>query len=406
MHVLILGARAPACLEWARAAIAAGWQVTVADSLRWPMTRFSKAGQDYVRLPEPRNNTSEWINAIQQCVIEKKIDWIIPTCEEVFYLAWGAEKLKPYCQIFTSDFTLLNQLHHKGQFAEITQQWNLQAPKSFVINDKKYLAEFLKKSKDYVFKPAYSRFATNTLIRPDAEKLNQLEPTSEAPWIAQEFIAGKEHCSFSLIQQGEVIAHACYHPKYRVGKGSGIYFEVTYPPEILEFIKQFAQTTRYTGQVGFDFIESADGKFYVLECNPRATSGVHLFNDQPEALTKLFAQDPLPASPLPGGGVFVPSPGKGRVREGSVFQPTNKPRMSSMAMILFAMIKQGWKKQFWKDYFSAEDVISHAGEYKPHYAQLLCLAEMCTRALSRRKGLLAAVTSDIEWDGQTMSALD
>jgi glutathione synthase/RimK-type ligase-like ATP-grasp enzyme len=388
MHVLILGARAPACLEWARAATSAGWQVTVADSLRWPMTRFSKAGKDYLRLPEPRHNTSEWINAIQQCVIEKKIDWIIPTCEEVFYLAWGAEKLKPYCQLFISDFTLLNQLHHKGQFAGMTQQWNLQAPKSFVIKDKEQLARFSTKSKDYVFKPAYSRFATNTLIRPDAEKLNQLEPTSEAPWIAQEFIAGKEHCSFSLIQQGEVIAHACYHPKYRVGKGSGIYFEVTYPPEILEFIKQFAQTTRYTGQVGFDFIESADGKFYVLECNPRATSGVHLFNDQPEALTKFFTQAPLPAS--------------GR----SVFHPTNKPRMSSMAMILFAMIKQGWKKQFWKDYFSAEDVISHAGEYKPHYAQLLCLAEMCARALSRRKGLLAAVTSDIEWDGQTISALD
>jgi glutathione synthase/RimK-type ligase-like ATP-grasp enzyme len=395
MNVLILGARAPAALEWARAAATAGWQVTVADSLRWPMTRFSKAGQDYVRLPEPRNNTSDWINAIQQLVIKKKVDWIIPTCEEVFYLAWCAEKLKPFCQIFTSDFSLLNQLHHKGQFAEMTQQWNLQAPKSFVIKDKKQLAAFSEKSTDYVFKPAYSRFATNTLISPSSEKLNQLEPTNEAPWIAQEFIAGKEHCSFSLIQQGEVIAHACYHPKYRVGKGSGIYFEVTYPLEILEFIKQFAQTTQYTGQVGFDFIESTDGKFYVLECNPRATSGVHLFNNQPEALTKLFVQDPSLTLPLPGEGTKTPP--------GAAFHPSNKPRMSSMAMILFAMIKQGWKKQFWKDYSSAEDVISHAGEYKPHYAQLLCLAEMCTRALGRRKGLLAAVTSDIEWDGQSIS---
>src|SRR5690606_30743351 len=33
MHVLILGARAPACLEWARACAASGHQVTVADSL-------------------------------------------------------------------------------------------------------------------------------------------------------------------------------------------------------------------------------------------------------------------------------------------------------------------------------------------------------------------------------------
>ena len=386
MHLLVLGARAPACLEWARAATAADWQVTVADSVRWPMTRFSKAGKNYLRLPEPRHNTSEWINTIQRLVVEKKIDWIIPTCEEVFYLAWGAEKLKPYCKIFISDFTLLNQLHHKGQFAEMTQRWNLQAPKSFVINDKEHMAEFSKNSTDYVFKPAYSRFATNTLIKPEAEKLNQLEPTQQAPWIAQEFIAGKEHCSFSIIQQGQVIAHGCYHPKYRVGKGSGIYFEVTSPPEILEFIKQFAQTTEYTGQIGFDFIESKSGKFYVLECNPRATSGVHLFNDQPEALTKIFEKVSVDVS------------------EGlTVFKPTSKPRMSSMAMIFFAMIKQGRKKQFWKDFYSAEDVISHSGEHKPHYAQLLCLVEMCARALSRRKGLLAAVTSDIEWDGQSIN---
>ena len=38
MRVLILGARAPACLEWARAFSQAGWTVTVADSLAQPLS--------------------------------------------------------------------------------------------------------------------------------------------------------------------------------------------------------------------------------------------------------------------------------------------------------------------------------------------------------------------------------
>ena len=52
MRVLILGARAPACLEWARAFEHAGWKVTVADSLAHPLSRFSRAAERFVRLPE------------------------------------------------------------------------------------------------------------------------------------------------------------------------------------------------------------------------------------------------------------------------------------------------------------------------------------------------------------------
>jgi hypothetical protein len=430
MHALILGARAPACLEWTRALQHEQWQVSTADSLRWPLSRFSEAGKNYYRLPEPRQNPQAWIDALKKLVSEKKIDWIIPTCEEVFYLAWGSEQLRDYCNIFTSDFALLQQLHHKFDFAKLTQNFNLTAPESFLVRNPYELKTIFREDGDWIVKPAFSRFATHTYIKPTASDLNNILPTANHPWVVQQFIAGKEHCSYSLVKQGQVMSHAVYHPKYRVGKGSGIYFEVTQPTEILEFVKSFAFKTRFTGQLAFDFMEDKNGKFFVLECNPRATSGIHLFNDQPRALTEIFKRaplpeveehDPLPASPLPGGGVLlptscrvksVPSPGKGRVRVGSsffndtIFQPTTHSRMSSMAMMLFALHKQGWKKSFWQDFKNAQDVISHSGEHKPHYAQLLCLLEMCGRAVKQRKGLLAAVTADIEWDGQELRGTD
>jgi hypothetical protein len=90
----------------------------------------------------------------------------------------------------------------------------------------------------------------------------------------------------------------------------------------------------------------------------------------------------------------------------SVVYPSCNPRMSSMGMLLFAATKQGWKKAFWQDYKSAQDIITHQGEYKPHYAQLLGLVEMTIRVLQKRCSLLAAVTADIEWDGQPMGMED
>lgn len=384
MHALILGARAPACLEWARALTAEQWQVSVADSLRWPLTKFSTAGKNYWQLPEPRENPARWIQSLKELVQQQNIDWIIPTCEEVFYLAWGAAGLAPHCQVFTSDFDLLARLHHKGLFAQLTQDWSVCAPATHIISSADELNRFAANSERYVFKPAFSRFATQTLLKPTQRQIQLIKPSAQSPWVAQEFIEGKEHCSFSLINNGKLVAHSCYHPRYRVGRGSGIYFEVTQPPAIEEFLQTFARTTGYNGQVGFDFIEDAQGHIFVLECNPRATSGIHLFNDNPAALLNGL------------------SPKAQATEHQTVFYPRTQPRMSAMGMLIFAAAKQGWKKSFWQDYRRAQDIITHNGEYRPHYAQLLGLVEMALRVAQKRCGLLAAVTADIEWDGQPL----
>lgn len=87
---MILGARAPACLEWARAFAGAGWHVTVADSLSWPLARSSRSAHAFLRLPEPRRDVNAWIKALLKAIQAEKIDLVLPTCEEVFIwrMAW------------------------------------------------------------------------------------------------------------------------------------------------------------------------------------------------------------------------------------------------------------------------------------------------------------------------------
>lgn len=381
MHVLILGARAPACLEWARVFDAAGWRVTVADSLAWPLARASRAAHGFLRLPEPRRSPARWTEAIAQAVRREGITLVLPTCEEAFYLSHGRDRIP--CRVFTSGFALMHRLHHKGWFAEMTRGWPVQAPTTVLLRSPADLAPLRAASRDWVFKPAYSRFATQTLIRPAPPRLDAVRPTEAQPWVAQRFVAGREHCSYSLLVDGRVTAHACYHPRYRVGRGSGIWFEPTDPAPVRALVERLGAETGYTGQLAFDVIEAADGRCHVLECNPRATSGVHLLGGRPEALVAALL-------------------GEGGEGGTAVLGGDGAPRAVALAMLLFAAPRHGLTRRFWRDYAAAADVVTRPGDRAPLPAQWLGLAEVTGRALARGIGLLPAATADIEWDGQPM----
>jgi len=378
---LILGARAPACLEWARAFSQAGWTVTVADSLAQPLSRFSRAAEHFVRLPEPRHDPDAWIEALAGVIRQQAIDLLLPTCEEVFYLAHGLERLRPLCRVFTSYFELLHRLHHKGDFAAMTQGWDVAAPPTRALYDLAAVQALAAEHDALVFKPAYSRFASQTLIRPSPAQLAKVRPSAEAPWVAQQFVPGQEYCSFSVLVDGQLRAHSSYQPRYRVGRGSGIYFHSCAPAPIRAFLEQFGRATGYTGQVGFDFIEDRQGRFHVLECNPRATSGVHLFDDQRVQLVAALGNE-----------------------ADAALEATLEPRMIALAMLLLVAPQRALSRTFWHDYQQARDVIVQDGDRGPLTAQLLSLSEIIGRALTRRCGLLAASTADIEWNGQPLGA--
>lgn len=378
MHVLILGARAPAALEWMRAFHAAGWQVTAADSLNWPIGRTSQMAQHYLRLPQPRGNCAAWIDTLSRESELRAIDLILPTCEEVFYLGQALDRLP--CRAITVPAPLLNQLHHKYRFACFSKKLSIKTPESHLLRNAGEVRRFASSAADWVFKPAYSRFAEQVLVRPTAAQLVTIHPSNSQPWVAQRFVAGREHCSYSILCCGRLAAHACYQPRYRFGAGAGIWFAPTNPAPIRKFVESFGQATGYNGQVAFDFIETAEGHFAVLECNPRATSGVHLFDDQPAQLVAALLGE----------------------QQETVLQPTQHPRMLALAMLLFCAPRLGWHRSFWCDIVAARDVIVRPGDWRPLLSQPLSLLEIACRALRWRCGMRTASTADIAWNGEGM----
>jgi hypothetical protein len=107
-----------------------------------------------------------------------------------------------------------------------------------------------------------------------------------------------------------------------------------------------------------------------------------LFADQPAALVAALLGD----------------------QPGEVLLPSAKLRMGGLAMLLFAAPRHLADRDFWRAFAAARDIVIRPDDWPPLLAQIPALLEIIGRALGRRRGLLAAATADIEWDGQAIAS--
>ncbi len=282
--VLITGARAPVALHWARLFNAAGWRVVAADSLKAPLSRFSQMVDCFEHLPAPKTQPIAFAHRMAKIVEFHQISLILPTCEEVFHLAAAAQGKAWGDKLYAPPLDDLLTLHDKGRFNTLVAQTAPAFAPEFHRLESRAAREAVR-GKDWVFKPCFSRFGTDTLICPDDTQRSAIEPTVEVPWIAQRYLPGEELCCSALVRDGQVLALQAYRPVVRLrgGTGAGIAFEAADENRhwaIEPLVRAIAQTLTITGQLSFDFRQDAAGRYRVLECNPRSTSGFHFFGPQ------------------------------------------------------------------------------------------------------------------------------
>lgn len=394
MRVLITGSRAPVALDLARQLNATGHQVWMADSLRWPIGRFTRSIQKHFYLPRPVESLTEFRSAIERIVQECSIDRVIPTCEEIFYYddRWSESGLA-----FRSSLEQLHVIHNKFEFAGIVSGLNfpkITSPRTEFIESSEQLQTFANESLDWVFKPVYSRFASQTLIGPTKDELlSKAMPETTDPWVAQRKIIGKEYSTYCVAHQGRLTAMSCYHSLYKAGKGSGIYFLPHRDQRIEQFMACLVQSQNYTGQLGLDLIEDQQGAIWILEGNPRATSGVHLFKNQDRLSDAILGCEP-----------------------NSNFSQSNetcnfmKPSNSQAVSLGFAMPFWGVKSAYLQrrllrlplDWWRSRDPVVKLNDPVPTVGILAALVELLWISQRERRTLAAASTFDIEWNGQSL----
>jgi hypothetical protein len=293
------------------------------------------------------------------------VDWVIPNCEDIFYLSKIEEELEGDTFFFMPKKELLFTLHHKFDFFKLLNA-HVKFPKTKYIHDKKEIAL----DDNTILKPVFSRFGQNVIRDINHNTIKNIEPTSSYPWVQQEKIVGTPICNYALLNKGELIANIAYRPRYLLNASASTYFEPHIDKRIDCFMETFAKDSGYTGQVAFDFIDDGDN-LYVIECNPRATSGLHLLSE---------------------GLAFS----NGEFSHNKKLTKTNY-RVGSTLYTLFGIkaLFAGEFKTLHSDYKNAKNVLRGM----PFYAQFLSMSEIMARSLMYKKPLTLASTFDIEFDG-------
>jgi hypothetical protein len=381
-RILITGARLPAALELVRALDAAGASVWVADSLYCTPAGASRRCAGYIRFPPPAFEFQGFRNCMRRTVQRLRIDMIIPVSEEIFYLAQIADELAP-ASLFAPSFTDLRRLHSKWEVLSMARGCAIRIPETVRATSMAALHAGLMEMPGGVLKPEFSRGAYEARFAPH-RGLEALDISPGCPWLIQEALVGKEISTFSIARRGKVLAHATYEPCWRVARGASLYFRPIKVACAERFVSEFVERHGLSGQLSFDLMLDDSGSVALIECNPRTTSGVHLFA-RPEELGRAFLAGDAqvgPAAPATNAG--------------------DKAKAAKLAIALLhgaAALRAGQAGLLYADLRTAQDSSFLLRDPLPLLALYASSLEILLRSRSWQVDARHAYTFDLEWNG-------
>jgi hypothetical protein len=376
-RILITGARAPVALHLARLLSDAGCAVHLADSLRRPLAAASRRHQGCHVLPAPRRDMAAYGAALADLIRAEQIDCVIPTCEEVLYLVQIWRDGAMPCALFAPDAETVITAHDKWGFIRRCQALGLPVPATHLVQNSADLQQHRPQARALVFKPRWSRFASHVLIRPRLRDLDRITPDAQRPWVAQDYIAGEEISLYAIAHHGRLMALSAYRGLIRAGLGASVAFAPVEDPAMDDFAACYVAGTGWHGQIAFDVIRDAKGQVWPIECNPRATSGLHFFTKGADFLAGMAGQ-----------AVVAPD----------IRHPLGVP----LAVWLYGLpgvIRPGGLRALIRTLRQMGDVMAWPGDGLSYAQQLRPFAEIARIARAERISLQAAATRDIEWDG-------
>jgi hypothetical protein len=371
--VLLTIGRLPKALDLARSFDAAGWRVIVADPFRWHLTRVSRCVSRSYATPPPADNAGAYLADLRAIVDKERVDLVLPVSEETMYVAALREVLAPNVALFTMPQDVVLALHNKQTFIEKARAFGLDSPPTAPLGDPS--AGSIAARSDYVVKPEFScsgrgvrYFSRNT----------PLPAVAREPEIVQERISGDIYSTFSIAHGGAAAITVVYRAAVMSGTVA-VCFERVEAPAVAAWADFFVRQSNYTGFISFDMIVDAAGRAYAIECNPRATSGLHFLSR--DALAAIVLQTPTDAEPLRDERVmqqFFPCLTE---TQNSIFDP---PR---------------FKKNL-RRLATATDVTWSLSDPLPFLLMPATASQIIWRAIKRKESFGEASTHDISWRPQ------
>lgn len=382
-HVLITFGRSFLALNLARLMAAAGHRVTVVDSIPVTLSRLSNASDRFYKVPAPKFEPVEYCRAVAKICAEDGVDIVIPLHEETAILAMLADIFPPTTELFTSDFGTIDSLHNKFEFQQLLTKNGIEAlPYAKFENAADVAAASF--TSPFALKRVYSRGSQKVHKVFPGEDLSWLEFEAGNPWFAQGWAEGDNYCTYSVCRDGKVYAHATYPVGYAIDGSSCLRFQSVEHQPILDWITDLVARLNYTGQIGFDFVDSPEHGLVCIEANPRSTSGIMMFDADAGVDRAFFGAN-----------------------ESLITPHSDVDRMIGVGMMLY-----GWRRksldgksirQFVKDFRHSDDVIADREDLVPTVLLPVAYAGILRSCVKYRVSLAEGFMHDHEWDGLQIS---
>lgn len=330
LNVLLSNGRFPVSLDLARQLYNARHRVFTVDPMEFHVCKFSLAVQTSWQTPAPSIDPEGYITAVKKAVKQWDVDIIIPLHEEILFLAESAEP-EITSRLFSPTFMELYQLHNKWEYCEVLGRCGLDRPEAYFCTTPGDVKR-LDHTREWALKPVLGRSSSGVYHLEPGKETDYLTfgLSPNNPYIAQEWLPGNRFCTYGVFRKGRVQAFCVYPVTETIDGSSSVFFEAV-EHEIKSYVVKLAERLQLSGQLAFDFVEveategemhrdprrtrrggrsqtvekrrSHEGPDYdwpeqaaragavnrvvSIECNPRATSGVHLWSRTPDLARSL-----------------------------------------------------------------------------------------------------------------------
>jgi len=305
--VLLTGGKMTKSLQLARSFHLAGHRVVLAESVRyrWSGHRFSRAVDRFHIVPEP--GAPGYAQALLDIVLRERVDVFVPVASPAASVhdADARSLLDEHCEVLHGDGDTVRLLDDKSRFSEYAASLGLRVPDWRRITDPSQVEEFeFPPGREYILKRiAYDPVGRMDLTRLSADTPERNSATARSrgiseddPFILQEFITGREYCTHGTVRDGHLQVYGCCR-----SSAFQVNYEMVDHPAVREWVTTFVSALGASGQLSFDFIESArDGEVYAIECNPRTHSAITMFHDHPDVAAAYLDDGHPVIEPLAG----------------------------------------------------------------------------------------------------------
>ncbi len=265
------------------------------------------------QIPYPKTGSDELINRILEINRQEKIDVLIPNLDaELYSFMKAEEKLKENgIKTFIPRLETFEE-RHKSNLPKFAEKYQILVPKSKNLTSYQDILQIPEEFGFPVFIKGkfYDAYLTHTLDQA-INYFAKLSAKWGLPVIAQQYVQGTEVNVIALGDgQGNTVGAVPMRKTYITDKGKAWGGITIADKKMLELTYDLIRKTKWRGGMELEMIKTNDGKYYLIEINPRLPAWLYLAvgagQNLPEAMVKLaIGQNVKPMTDYKIGTMFI-----------------------------------------------------------------------------------------------------